>query len=204
MEKKKRKRVPTVPEKNDHYQLFTYSKDFTPREMEFPLRGFFHDQHDTPPHRQEFAELVFFLHGEALHYTEATGWQPARRGDVWSLPPNGVHGFKETKDFRIFNLLFIPDRLPLLMLDLYVTPGYKILFGNDDSEQRAYPRLHLSSSELRRMEAMLRLFVFFHEEETDDNHAGKYGMFMAIISQLCRLAAGEKSLRTVPSSITRI
>ena len=196
--------MPDVPGKDDRYQLFTCKKDFTPQELKFPLRGFFHAQHDTPPHRQEFAEVVFFLHGEALHYTEATGWKPARRGDVWSLPPGGVHGYRETKDFKIFNLLFIPDRLPLLMLDLYDTPGYRILFGSDSSETRAYPYLRLASAELRRMEAMLRLFVFFHEQETDDDHAGKYGMFMAIISRLCRLAAGEKRLWRAPLSITRI
>ena len=196
--------MPKIPEKDDPYELYTYSKDFTPQELKFPLRGFFHDQYDTPPHRHEFAEVVFFLHGEALYYTEATGWQPAKRGEVWFLPPGGVHGYKETKKFKIFNLLFIPDRLPLLMLNLYDTPGYKILFGSDGSEERSYPWLHLSPAELRRMEAMLRLFVFFHQEEIDDDHAGKYGMFMAIISRLCRLAAGEKSLWTAPLSITRI
>lgn len=193
-----------MPDKMDRYQVFTCAKDFNPRELRFPLRGFFHDQYDLAPHQHEFAEVVFFLHGEALHYTESTGWQSVRRGDVFSLPPHGIHGFKETKGLKIFNLLFIPDALPLPMLDLCGRPGYKWLFGDDGSEKQPYPHLHLSSAEMRRMESMLRLFAFFHEEEVDGNPTGKYGLFMAVISRLCHLAMKDKTLQTEPLSITRI
>lgn len=193
-----------MPDNTNQYQLYTYTRNFNPRELLFPLRGFFHDQYDTPPHQQEYAEVVFFLHGEGLHYTESTGWQPVRRGEVFSLPPGGIHGFKETRGLKIFNLLFIPDALPLPMLDLCGCPGYKLLFGDDGSEKHPYPHLHLSPAEIRRMESMLRLFAFFHQEELDGNPSGKYGLFMAIISRLCHLAVQDKTLQTEPLSITRI
>ena len=88
------------------------------KDTQFPLRGFFYMQNDMPPHQQEFNEVTFILKGEALHYTEPGGWEKTCAGDIWIIPPGGIHGFQKTKKLQIFNLLFVADQLPVPLLEL--------------------------------------------------------------------------------------
>ncbi|MBQ7696155.1 MAG: helix-turn-helix domain-containing protein [Lentisphaeria bacterium] len=169
---------------------------------EFPLRGFFNVQVDMAPHRQEFTEIVFILHHRAEHYTEPEGWAPLRRGDVWIIPPGGVHGFRDTaRTLELFNLLFVADKLPAPLLDLYTHPGYKRLFLHRSSEELRdpYPYLHLTPAQTAEMESLLKLFAAF-----SGNPPGQYGLFMAIVSSLCRLAAKGDTGALRPFDIRKV
>lgn len=99
----------------------------------FPLRGFFYAQPDMPPHKQEFTEVIFILKGKVLHYSDPAGWEESAAGDVWLIPPGGIHGYLKAENLQIFNLLFIADQLPVPLLELYRHPGYKKLFSRDNS-----------------------------------------------------------------------
>ena len=169
---------------------------------EFPLRGFFNVQIDMAPHRQEFTEIVFILHHKAEHYTEPEGWAPIRRGDVWIIPPYGVHGFRNTsRTLELFNLLFVADKLPAPLLDLYTHPGYKRLFllRTAKGVQEPYPYLHMSATQTAEMESLLKHFVAF-----SGNPPGQYGLFMAIVSSLCKLAAESDTEAILPFDIRKV
>ena len=70
----------------------------------FPLRGFFYAQPDMPPHKQEFTEVIFILKGKVLHYSDPAGWEESAAGDVWLIPPGGIHGYLKAENLQIFNL----------------------------------------------------------------------------------------------------
>ena len=185
----------------EKYRQLTIQNNFK-NSPEFPLRGFFNVQIDMPPHRQEFTEIVFILHHRAEHYTEPGRWAPIRRGDVWIIPPGGVHGFRNTGGvLELFNLLFVADKLPAPLLDLYTHPGYKRLFLPRRAEEfpEAYPRLRLSGALTAEMESLLRHFAAF-----SGNPPGQYGLFMAVISRLCGLAARGEPGPVRPLDIRKV
>ena len=170
--------------------------------LKVPLRGFFNLQSDMDPHRQEFTEIVFTLHRSAEHYTEPGGWSRVCRGDVWIIPPGGIHGFRGTDEkLQIFNLLFSADGLAAPMLDLYTHPGYKKLFFRqaEDGLPLPYPHLKLKPGTVNEMEILLRQFVRY-----SDNYVARYGIFMTVISLLCELVVSGKPERPMPLDIQKI
>ena len=117
-------------------------------------------------------------------------------------PPGGVHGFRNTSGtLELFNLLFVADKLPAPLLDLYTHPGYKRLFLLRTAEgvQEPYPHLHLSAAQTAEMESLLKLFAAF-----SGNPPGQYGLFMAVVSSLCGLAAKGETETLRPFDIRKV
>ena len=194
--------------------MFTgYVKDMKPyktltvaqslgNELKVPLRGFFNTQGDMAPHGQEFTEIVFTLHRQAEHYTEPGEWSCIRRGDVWIIPPGGIHGFRNTDEkLQIFNLLFSADGLAAPMLDLYTHPGYKKLFFRraEAGLLEPYPHLKLKPEQMKEMETLLRQFVLYSEKKV-----AQYGIFMTIISLLCELTLPVTPDRLPPLDVQKV
>jgi AraC-like DNA-binding protein len=184
------------------------NKSLFSKEEQFPLRGFFQYQHDMAPHQQEFSEITFVLGGEAMHYTQPGNWGKTSTGDVWVIPANGVHGYKDTKNLQIFNLLFVADQLPIPLLELYTHPQYKKLFSKRNDYWNlvgCYPKLHLEENELSSLKMMLDLFVNLQQDLPGKNGI-KYGLFMTIISWLCDIASKQTNLlnTVTPLDISQI
>ena len=183
------------------YKSLTIQKSLG-HNVKVPLRGFFNVQVDMPPHRQEFTEVVFILHHTAEHYTEPGGWSPVRRGDIWIIPPGGIHGFRGTNgELMLFNLLFAADGLPAPMLDLYVHPGYKNLFFRQAEEglTAPYPHLKLKAKQTAEMEVLLKQYVRYSK-----NLVAQYGIFLTIIGLLCEIAIQEKRDVQPPLDIQKV
>lgn len=179
------------------------------RDRKFPLRGFFYEQSDMPPHKQEFSEVIFIIRGSALHYSEPFGWEKTAAGDVWIVPPGGIHGYQKTENLLIFNLLFIADQLPVPLLELYTHPEYRRLFSRDSGYWTAaghYPRLILTKTQQEEFRSLLNLFDVFQKRNTAGRNMMKYGLFTTIISRLCDIASeGEVvSCPGNPLDISRI
>ena len=188
------------------YRKLTIEEHF-PKLSDFLLRGFFNKQMDMQPHWQEFTEIVFILSGHAEHYTPSGDWLPIRRGDVWVIPPKGTHGFRNTDNLEIFNLLFASDSLPIPLLDLYTHPGYKHLFlypSNPDFSV-PYPHLQITRPYIRKFESLLNCFTHFDANLSGRVHnSAIYGIFMAIISVLCDLAVKDSKEERSPLDLQKI
>lgn len=156
---------------------------------DFLLYGFFHDQNDYEKHFQEFTEIVFILDGDAEYYTPPSGRERISRGDIMITPSSGIHGYYNTKGLKIFNLLFVADRLPLPVFELYTHPGYRYMFMHPVifyEAQGYYPMIKVSEEKLRVFEFYLEQFARFQEHlKTTKQHCGVLGVFMAILSLLC-------------------
>lgn len=159
-----------------------------PQTPKFKLRGFFEHQKDIPEHLQEFLEVVFVLDGRANHYTPPSGMEEIRRGDILVIPTNGTHGYYDTENLEIFNLLFVADQLPLPLLELYSHPGYKYLFAHDlkfFEQAGRYPRMTLPEDKFTEVEEYLRRFIQVQELASPGRNCGMLGMLMLILSRLC-------------------
>lgn len=184
--------------------LILTNKSLFPKDQKFPLRGFFYMQRDMEPHQQEFNEVTFITGGKALHYSEPGGWEETRAGDVWIIPAGGTHGYMKTKGLQIFNLLFIADRLPVPLLELYTHPEYRKLFSGDSRYWKnagSYPRLKLSEKQLQMFLPFMNAFAKIQNRKTAGRNAMKYGLFMTIISGLCDISAEQNRVSAVPGTM---
>lgn len=173
---------------------------------DFLLRGFFHEQSDTVLHQQEFCEVVFIINGSGKHCTPH-GIELISRGDILLLPEGSYHGYDKTKELKIFNLIFVPGKLPLLQTFLLSQPVFKQLFAHNHEffESRSYyPRMHLSNEELEQFIPLLANLESANSEKTPGWKSLMLGYFIIIITKLCndyeKIIAPEAAM---PYQITR-
>lgn len=145
-------------------------------------------QRVEPRHRHEFQELVLVLGGKGTHWVEDESYQ-LQAGDTFVLLGDMRHGYPETKDLSLINIIFEPRRLQLPTLDLGTIPGYHALFVLEPTlrGQRNYRnRLRLSEEHLAEA---LRLVAEL-EAELESNTPGQEFLaaahFMRLVGFLSR------------------
>jgi AraC-like DNA-binding protein len=79
-------------------------------------------------HTHEFSEIVMVFGGRALHVIGNESW-PVAAGDVFVVEASEAHDYREIKDLRLINVLFLPEKLHLEPLDLSGFRGYQELFS---------------------------------------------------------------------------
>ena len=174
------------------------------------LRGFRHIQLSMPLHRQEFAEVVFVFGGKAEYHTGPGAAESIGRGDILVVPPNGRHGYFDADQLDIFALLFVPDKLPLPLLDLYTHLEYKSLFGYSaeyyESIKRDYPHLTLKEEVFAEFEPLVSAFIRFQSLNTPGSDCEKLGLFMCIIARLCDIwhVSGKNTSSAPPLDMNRL
>lgn len=73
-----------------------------------------------------FKELVVVFSGQCRHLT-AAGSYTLKKGDVFLIPEDTLHGYADTERVRLVNILYMPERLRLPDLDIANIPGYHAL-----------------------------------------------------------------------------
>ena len=104
----------------------------------------------SAPHQHEFHELVVILAGHGRHITSRETYAIAA-GEVFLLAGTEKHGYADTQDLVLVNILFDPQRLHLPLADVGNIPGYQALFRVEPrvrSQTRLRSRLQLAPEEL--------------------------------------------------------
>lgn len=74
-----------------------------------------------------FSELVIVLNGSAEHIVDGEYYH-IQKGDVFVISDETEHGYTDTIDFRICNIMFRKSFLNLSELDIAEAPGFQALF----------------------------------------------------------------------------
>jgi len=155
-----------------------------------PLRVMRMHQGAHPLHGHDFTELVVVLRGRALHET-GDDVQPIVAGDVLLLHAAQRHGYRETDQLEIANVLVHLDALGMPLQWLRDLPGYHALLALPQhlGVADAAPRLRLKQSELAQADALLQAL----DTELRRREAG-YGFaaiarFMHLLTLLVRAYA---------------
>jgi AraC family L-rhamnose operon transcriptional activator RhaR/AraC family L-rhamnose operon regulatory protein RhaS len=104
----------------------------------------------TELHGHDFHELVVILAGHGRHITERETY-PISAGDAFLLAGEERHGYADTRDLTLVNILFDPQRLHLPLADVGDIPGYQALFRVEPvlrARDRLRSRLQLKPEEL--------------------------------------------------------
>jgi len=139
-------------------------------------------------HRHEFSELVVVLRGSGLHVTSLGEWTIGA-GDVFVLHGDQAHGYVNTADLDLVNILFDLDALGLPQVDVGALPGFHVLFELEPryrTRDQFESRLRLGPEQLR----LIAVLISRLEDELDESQAGSgfaaLATFMLLLTDLSR------------------
>ena len=184
---------------------------------DFPLNVATWQNHpDYPLHVHDFSEIVIVLGGTGVNVINEESF-PIRAGDVFVLHGNRPHGFRDTKELSLVNVIFDRSILDVDQLNISELPGYQALFEVEPSllDFGKFERhLQLDLSQLTRVRALTsameielnsssrnRTSLDFGERKKDaelevqpidqGSHLIALGHFMILIGTLSRWYAGK-------------
>ena len=159
----------------------------------FPLHVFWRDpQEDTLEHQHAYVELVLILQGQSVHHYNKTS-HPVVRGDVLVVAPGTAHFYRDcSEDFAIVNIVFLPDRLPIPLIDVPLLPGFNAVFHGRDLESGKCPFIHLSEDDFLEIQ---KLAVQLHHDDRNRSSGYRFSMlgtFMMLLSRLAKVYSHEQ------------
>ncbi|OGV57415.1 MAG: hypothetical protein A2X49_01110 [Lentisphaerae bacterium GWF2_52_8] len=139
-------------------------------------------------HEHAFQELVIITRGQGIHFTETEEY-PISAGDVFFIKPEFAHGYRDTSELQLVNVLYYLERLKIPESDLREMPGYRALFELEPKMRQHdgfEGRLRLSLDELAHAIGIVRQI----EEELEHREPGhqflSLSFLMGLIGYLSR------------------
>ncbi len=145
-------------------------------------------QTDLGLHSHDFTELVVVTGGRGVHVTQ-TDQYPISAGDVFLINLKSFHGYSETKDLRIINILFGLEQLQIPMADLRKLAGYHVLFELEPiyrKRHRFESHLRLKPRELTRICRLISTLEAEHSLRHPGFEFMTRALFMQLLGELSR------------------
>ena len=113
---------------------------------DYVTHGYTNTDYAEDRHSQAFYEINVITRGTGTHsFGERT--YPAKKGDVFIIPPNILHGYDGGVGFDVYHLLLSPSFMQKNFTNLMRLPNYSTLFHIDPMmRERVSDRLHLHLS----------------------------------------------------------
>ena len=113
---------------------------------EYTTHGYTNTDYAEDRHSQAFYEINIITRGTGTHYFGEKTY-PAKRGDVFIIPPNILHGYDGGVGFDVYHLLLSPSFMQKNSANLMRLPNYSTLFHIDPMmRERVSDKLHLHLS----------------------------------------------------------
>ena len=170
----------------------------------FPLFVQF-GEHDVPLFihgHEDFYELVTVMDGNAMHIVDGER-SIISKGDVFVIGNGISHGFDETKNLRICNIMYRPEMLFSGDLDIRRLPGFHALFLLEpyfNSTQHFQSRLKLTPADFQLIQPLLDTA----EREYTSDKPGSRTMVLSCVRQLAVILSRLYETPTKPREITGI
>lgn len=110
---------------------------------DYVTHGYTNTNYEEDKHSQAFYEINIITRGEGVHHFGEKIY-PARRGDVFIIPPNILHGYDGGAGFDVYHLLLSPTFMQKNSNSLMRLSTYSTLFQIDPMmRERVSDKLHL-------------------------------------------------------------
>lgn len=114
-------------------------------------------------HTHDFYEVNVILSGRGMHCIEGHSF-PVKKGDVFVIPANISHSYKDCRDLDVYHICIRQDLLKKYALDSAMVDGYDVLmeiepFLRSNFDKRLF--LSLSSAELNYIKGDLDLICSY-------------------------------------------
>ena len=143
-------------------------------------------QVDTPWHKHDFIELCITAAGSGVHQVDGEE-KMLSRGDVFVIPRGMFHQYSQcSKDFDIINILYVPELIPMPLLDATYIPGYEKFYLCRNLKDGEYPFMHLSEKDTAPVVDIAKDLI----RESSTPHPGhifnSLGIFMHLLGKLLK------------------
>ncbi len=172
--------------------------DFFSKRQDVVILVGINSQNDIGLHAHEFSELVIITGGRATHFTEA-GNYPVSTGDVFVIDPGLGHGYRNTHNLALMNVLFNFDRLNVPLVDLIESPGFHALFRLEPHYRREHAfesRLKLDSRQLKEVTQLITRMVRQKQAAQPGHEFIQLALFMELVGFLSQ---GYGEMMSAPS-----
>lgn len=152
-------------------------------------------QNEMGLHGHEFHELVIVLKGSGIHFTEDEEYAISA-GDVFLVTPGHAHGYRDTNMLDLVNILFLPDRINIPVMDMPSIPGYHAFFELEPKMRRQHnfkSRLNLDPEELEKAEKLVGLITKELKSDTPGRRYLSCAYFMELQCFIARNYSAIKS-----------
>lgn len=159
----------------------------------FPLYVYWSEpQENVKPHTHEFVEIVLIFRGQAEHI--CNGKQNiVKKNDVFVIPRDFNHEYRNaSSDFSLVNILFIPESMPIPLLDIPQQHGFNKFFFSNSGEHELYPLRH---TEDKLFTLLMELASRLHNEHVNKVPGHLFcslGIFIELLAYLSRIFSEEK------------
>lgn len=136
---------------------------------------YIHSHHD-------FNELVIVTEGSAVHIVNSEEYT-IKKGDVFVVGNGTVHGYKNTENFRICNIMYRHDKMFSSLPDIAASAGYQALFVLEPritKDQSFRNRLELKRENYRTVKSILDEMI----QEYESNSKCAKSMLISLFTQL--------------------
>lgn len=140
-------------------------------------------------HRHDFVELVIILGGRGIHYNERDAYEVIT-GDCFVV--SGAHGYRETENLELANVLFYPSRLELPLRQARKITGYHAFFALEPQyrhQHRFRNRLRLTPRELLVASTLVDQIAKELDQQTSGYEFIATALLMELIGYLSRAYA---------------
>lgn len=142
----------------------------------------------TTVHNHDFSELVVVLGGKGIHVTPA-GQYDIGAGDAFVLHEGQEHGYLNTENLELVNILFNMTEMDLPPMDITALPGYHVLFTLEPiyrGRDRFESRLRLNLEHLRHVAGLIDNLEAEFLRCDPGWRLTAIAWFMLILADLCR------------------
>lgn len=138
---------------------------------------------------RDFSELVIVLKGTATHVVDNEEFL-VKNGDVFVINNNTAHGYQNTQDFHICNIMYRSEDLLSVDYDITKSAGFHALFVLEPyfaKEHNFESRLKLNPVEFKKIHTMTDMMLTEYENKADGWKTFVKSSFMTLVVLLSRL-----------------
>jgi AraC-like DNA-binding protein/quercetin dioxygenase-like cupin family protein len=152
----------------------------------------------TALHTHDFTELVIVFAGRGVHYSNDEAYE-VMAGDAFVV--SKAHGYRDTEDLELVNVIFSPDRLALPLAEARKLPGYHAFFALEPRFRRQHrfrSCLHLTMEELSVVSGLTTGMETELRRRSPGFEYIATAMLMLLIGRLARSYEGMRAVESRP------
>lgn len=177
--------------------MFEMKLSYFTNDESFPLfiQHGYHDEGIFTHKHKDFSELVIVMKGSAKHIVDDEKFY-IKKGDIFVISNDTAHGYEETEDFRIINIMFRPETLFLGDYDIKKSAGFHALFVLEPyctKEHTFKSRLMLNPKDFEKINILIDFMFSEYETKADGWQTILEANFLTLVTMLSRLYSFDNS-----------
>lgn len=195
--------------KKEHFKVYELSEFTKDSDFPFFIQYGRHEDSLCVHSHKDFSELTIVLSGEACHIVEDEK-MTVKKGEVFIVHGDTKHGYLDTHNFRICNIMFREDYFNLRKYDISRMSGFQALFYIEPGLVRNHHftgRMSLKKEEFERVKAEIDVMNNEYKLKKEGYKTFLTSKFMELLvafSRIYRTNSGKNENKISPLKLGEV